>query len=635
MDAVQAANSGHPGMPMGMADAATVLWTRFLTFDPEHPDWPDRDRFVLSAGHGSMLLYALLHLSGYALSLDDLKAFRQWGSKTPGHPEVKHTPGVETTTGPLGQGFGNAVGMALAERYLRETFGRELCDHYTYGICSDGDLMEGVSNEAASLAGHWGLGRLILLYDDNGITIDGKTALAFSEDVGLRFEALGWHVRKVDGHDPEAVAAAIHAAREVADRPSLIACRTIIGKGSPSYEGTERTHGAALGADEVKKTKARLGLDPEASFVTPDDVVRAFRGAARPDRRKAWEARVAAHPEGERFRAWLNPDWTALCDAIQWPTYAPGKALATRKASLECLKAITAAAPFVIGGSADLAESNGTHLGKPILTRETFAGASGIAFGVREHGMGAICNGMALHGGLRPYGATFLMFHDYHRPSVRLSALMRVPTVWVYSHDSVHLGEDGPTHQPIATLLALRAIPDIEVWRPADANETALAWKEILLRSSGPSSILLTRQNVPHLDPGVAKGARRGGYVLNDPPGGAAEVVLMGTGSEVSLCLAAAAELERRGVKARVVSLPCRERFHRQDRSYRDAVLPPGVPRVAVEAAVSLGWERWVGEKGAIVGIDRFGASAPGDRVARELGLSPEHVADVAQEVLG
>ncbi len=633
MDAVQAADSGHPGMPMGMADAAVVLFTRFLRFDPSAPGWPDRDRFVLSAGHGSMLLYSLLHLAGYDVTLDDLKAFRQWHSKTPGHPEVGETPGVETTTGPLGQGVGNVVGMAMAERWLRETYGAELCDHRVFGICSDGDLMEGVANEAASIAGHLGLGRIVLLYDDNGITIDGSTEITFTEDVLGRFQAMGWHVQRADGHDPDAVAAAIEAAIDTEDRPSLIACRTVIGHGSPSYEGTARTHGAPLGPDEVRATKARIGLDPDASFVVPDDVAAAFRSAASTELREAWEARASAQPRGADLQATLRPDWGALVDRIEWPTFQAGSKLATRKASQACLKAAAAVVPSLVGGSADLAGSNGTEIPRGPFTAQQFGSAGVIHFGVREHAMGAICNGLALSG-LRPYGATFLAFHDYQRPAVRLSALMKLPVLYIYTHDSVFLGEDGPTHQPVATLLALRALPNVEVWRPADGSETVVAWQESLKRTDGPSSLVLTRQNLPVLEGARVSGAARGGYVLADSDG-APDVVLLATGSEVATCVGARDALAARGVQARVVSLPCRERFWAQPREYRDAVLPPGVPRVSVEAAVTLGWERWIGADGVAIGIDHYGASAPAGVLAEKYGFTVDNVAHVALGLLG
>jgi transketolase len=632
MDAVQAADSGHPGMPMGMADAATVLFTRFVRFDPTRPDWFDRDRFILSAGHGSMLLYSVLHLAGYDLSIDDLKAFRQWGSKTPGHPEVGHTPGVETTTGPLGQGVANMVGFAMAERLLRETFGPELCDHMTYGIAGDGCLMEGVAYEAASLAGHLGLGRLILLWDDNHITIDGATDISTSEDIPARMEAMGWHVQRVDGHDPEAVAMAIEAAKAVDDKPSLVCCRTIIGQGSPSFQGTSRTHGSPLGAAEVRLTKERLGMDPDASFVVPADVAAAFRGAARADLREAWEARLAGHEKAATFRSWLQHDAEGLIARAAWPDFQPGKSVATRVASQDCLKALWGDAHWLIGGSADLAGSNGTKVGGPAISKQRFAGASTIHFGVREHAMGAICNGMMLHGGVRPYCATFLVFHDYQRPAVRLSALMKQPVIYIYTHDSVFLGEDGPTHQPVASLLALRSLPNIHVVRPADATETVEAWKLALRSTDRPTALVLSRQNLPNLDRSRyahAYGVQRGGYVLSDVE--QPKVILIGTGSEVALCLEAQTLLAAEGVAARVVSMPCRELFLAQEAEYRDGVLLAGVPRVSVEAAVTMGWREVVGDSGVMIGIDTFGHSAPAEVIAEKLGFTPRAVADVAR----
>ena len=600
MDAVQKADSGHPGMPMGMTDVATVLFTRFLRFDPARPEWFDRDRFVLSAGHGSMLLYSALHLSGYDLSLDDLKQFRQWGSKTPGHPEVGHTPGVETTTGPLGQGVGNIVGLAMAERLIRETFGAELCDHWTYGIAGDGCLMEGVAYEAASLAGHLGLGRIVLLWDDNRITIDGATDIAFTEDVTARFEAMGWHVQRVDGHDADAVAAAIEAARAATSKPSLIACRTTIGKGSPNLEGTSKTHGSPLGAAEIRATKERLGMDPDAHFVVPDEVAAAFRAAARPDLREAWEARLAGHEHAAAFRAWLAGDPETLIARAAWPDFAQKASIATRVASQDCLKALWPHAHWLVGGSADLAGSNGTKVGAPAFTRQTFAGAGTVNFGVREHAMAAICNGISLHGG----------------------------------HDSVVLGEDGPTHQPVASLLALRSLPGLHVVRPADATETVEAWKLALRSTEAPTALVLSRQNLPVFDRtvlGHAHGVQRGGYVLADSAD--PQVVLIGTGSEVALCLKAQEVLAAAGIRSRVVSMPCREMFLRQEAEYRNGVLPPSVPRVSVEAA-TLGWREVVGDRGAMIGIDTFGYSAPAEVIAEKLGFTPEHVAAVAASLL-
>lgn len=631
IDAVDAANSGHPGMPLGMADVATVLWGRFLKHDPSDPAWPDRDRFVLSAGHGSMLLYALLHLAGYDLSLDDIRRFRQLGSRTPGHPEHGHTAGVETTTGPLGQGISNAVGMAFAERTLRETFGEDLASHYTYVIASDGDLMEGISYEASSLAGHLALDRLIVLYDDNQISIDGSTDLAFTEDRCARFAAQGWHVQAIDGHDPSAIARAIQAARDETSRPSMIACRTIIGKDSP-LAGSEQSHGAPLGAERTRQTKRALGLDPNTSFVIDPQAAHALRSHDGAAANQAWRARVAEHARGEELRTWLDRDDQALLQAVEWPSFTPGESLATRKASAACLKAIVAVAPNLIGGSADLAGSNGTSIGQPSFTAERFAGAGTLHFGVREHAMAALANGMCLHGGIRPYTATFLVFHDYMRPSVRLACLMKQPVLFIYTHDSVFLGEDGPTHQPIETLLAMRALPGLEVWRPADGNETTAAYQQILARDDGPCALVLTRQNLPHLPAPEPGSLARGARIVRDPA--TPQVVLLATGSEVSLCLQAAEVLQGQGVQARVVSIPCLERFEQQDTAFHDQILPPGLPRVSVEAGATLGWKHWVGPIGRAFGIDDFGISAPADDIAEALGFTPDNVAYVARSVL-
>lgn len=634
MDAVQAANSGHPGMPMGAADMATVLWSSFLVHDPADTAWFDRDRFILSAGHGSMLIYSLLHLSGYDLSLDDIKSFRQWGSRTPGHPEYGHTDGVETTTGPLGQGFATGVGMAIAERYLRETFGTELCDHWIYGIVSDGDLMEGISAEAGSIAGHLGLGRIVYLYDDNEISIDGSTDLSFTEDRVARFEAQGWHVVTVDGHDAELIGAAIETARAETERPSLICCRTVIGQGSEK-EGTSSTHGAPLGHDDIAGTKKRIGLDPEVQFFVDEAATAHLRGHDGAERHAAWKARLAEHPRRDEFLKFVAGDGEALVADTDWPTFEAGTKLATRKASLAALKALVAANPNVLGGSADLAGSNGTKIGLPHVNRETFAGAASIHFGVREHAMAAIGNGMALHGGVVPYVATFLMFHDYMRGAVRLSCLMGQRVVYVYTHDSVFLGEDGPTHQPVETLMALRTVPNMRVLRPADAAETVEAWKAAMTRSGGPTALILTRQGLPILDRtqvGAAEGLHRGGYVLSgsDEP----QVVLVATGSEVATACDAAALLEADGVAVRVVSMPSVELFRAQDADYRDSVVPPGVPRVSVEAGVTWGWEWLTAGNGASVGIDHFGASAPAGVLAEKFGFTAANVAEVARGLL-
>jgi len=642
VDAVQKANSGHPGLPMGAAPMAYILWDRFLRHNPANPGWFDRDRFVLSAGHGSMLLYGLLHLAGYDLPLAELQAFRQWGSRTPGHPEHGLTAGVETTTGPLGQGISNAVGMALAERWLAQRFNRpgfEVVDHHTYVIASDGDLMEGVSHEACALAGHLGLGKLIALWDDNGISIDGPTALAFSEDVVARFAAYGWHTFRVDGHDPAAVEAAIAAAQAETSRPSLIACKTHIGYPSPNRQDSEKAHGEPLGVEEVKLTKQRMGWPAEGSFTFPDAAAEPLRAAAAAGagRRSQWRAlreRYAqAHPQ---LAAQLE---AALAGALPqgWdkdlPQFAPDKPIATRAASGAVLEVLSARIPTLIGGSADLTPSNQTlPKGEGSLTRADFSGRY-IRFGVREHGMGAILNGIALHGGMRPYGGTFLIFSDYMRPSIRLAALMEQPVVYVFTHDSIGLGEDGPTHQPIEQLTTLRTIPNLFVFRPADAAETVMGWRVALGRRDGPTALALTRQALPVLDRkryAAAEGALRGGYVLLDAPD--PHAILIATGSEMSLALEAAERLGAESLRIRVVSMPCRELFLAQPVAYRHDVLPPRVRcRVAVEAGATLGWQADVGLDGAVVGIDRFGASAPYQVLYRELGLTTDAVVDAVR----
>ena len=644
MDGVQAANSGHPGMPLGMADVATVLWSSVLKYDPANPDWFDRDRFVLSGGHGSMLLYAVLHLTGTGsadalapdrfrrLSLDDLRAFRQWGSRTAGHPEFGYAPGIETTTGPLGQGIANAVGMAISEAHLRARFGAELVDHRTYVTCGDGDLMEGVAVEAASLAGHLGLGRLTLLWDDNGITIDGPTTLTFTEDVLGKFAAMGWHVQRIDGHDRAAIANAIRTAGEVEDKPSLIACKTRIGFGSPNKEGKSSAHGAPLGVDEVKLTKAKLGLDPEQSFAVPDAAVAYFRGrdGERAAKSAAWGKRVTDSVKGGELLAAIagKPDTAA----VQWPAYAPGTQLATRKASEAAIQSIAAALPNVIGGSADLAESNLTHMKGFHEFSVAHRDGRNIAFGIREHAMAAICNGISLHGGLRPYCATFLIFHDYQRPSFRLSALMHQPVIYVYTHDSVWLGEDGPTHQPTETLQAIRLIPNGWVIRPADANEANVAWAMALERTDGPVALSLTRQNLLTLDRSVyppADSIRKGGYVLVEVAN--AMVTLVATGSEVGLAMDAQKILAGEGISARVVNMACTALFDKQDAAYRAGVLGK-LPRLSIEAGATTGWQKYAD---AHVGIDRFGASAPGKTVAEKLGMNVPNVVAKAKELLG
>ncbi|MEA2519943.1 MAG: transketolase [Chloroflexota bacterium] len=652
IDGVQQANSGHPGAPMGAAAMAFTLWTRFLRHAPTHPDWPDRDRFVLSAGHASMLLYSLLHLTGYDVSLDDLKSFRQWGSKTPGHPEYGLTPGVEATTGPLGQGFANAVGMAIAEVRLASEFnrdGHDIVDHWTYTLCSDGDLQEGIASEAASLAGHLRLRKLIALYDDNHVQLDGPTDMAWSEDVVARFEAYGWHaVRVEDGNDIDAIAAAIEEAR-ADDRPSLIAVRTHIGFGSPNRQDTQKAHGSPLGPDEVRLVKEAYGWDPDKTFFVPDEARELFGRAvpAGDDLVDAWQGALAAyrdaHPDlaAEFHRRVVARDLAAGWDA-GLKTYAVGEEVATRNASQDAIQALAGAVPELFGGAADLSESNLTDV-KGGGNFEADEPGRNLRFGVREHAMGGIGNGIAYHGGFIPYVATFLTFSDYMRGAVRLSALSGLQVIDVWTHDSVGLGEDGPTHQPVEHYAALRAIPNLWFIRPGDANETAAAWALAVERGqenpSGPVALSLTRQKLPTLAGTAEKareGVRRGGYVLRDAAGGATpEVILIGTGSELQLAFRAAEALEADGVPARVVSLPCWERFELEDGAYRESVLPRAVKaRVAIEAGVSLGWDRWVGDEGAILGLDHFGASAPAGTIFEKFGFSVDRVVAVARDVI-
>ncbi|MDG1482067.1 MAG: transketolase [Myxococcota bacterium] len=644
MDAVQAANSGHPGAPMGMADIATVLWGRFLKYDPADPAWLDRDRVVLSNGHASMLLYSMLHLTGVqdahrggdSITLDDIKNFRQWGYPTAGHPEFGHAAGIETTTGPLGQGFANGVGMALAERWLRARFSDALVDHYTYVLTGDGCLMEGVAAEAASLAGHLKLDRMIVLYDDNEITIDGGTDVSFGEDVAGRFTSYGWQVLKCNGHDREAIAAAITAAKADTDKPTLICCRTVIADGSPNKAGTSKAHGAPLGDEEIRLTKSAIGLNPDETFAVPAEVIAYFRDGdtARAESHAAWSARHAASELGEKLTAFYSaPDLSG----VAWPQFGTDGKLATRKASAAAVQAIAASVENLLGGSADLAGSNGSYIkGGGDITGSDFAQRN-LHFGVREHGMAAICNGMSLHGGISPYCATFLVFHDYMRPSVRLSGLMGLPVTYVYTHDSIFLGEDGPTHQPVEHLMAMRGIPNLYVVRPADAAETVEAWKMALTRHSGPVALSLTRQGLPLLDHttlGCASGLHKGGYVLSEADHGTPAAVIIATGSEVALALDAQAALSAEGVSVRVVSMPCCEAFEEQSAEYRRAVLPAGVPRVSVEAGITLGWERYVGLEGKAVGINRFGASAPASVLADKLGMNVAAVKSAVMAVL-
>jgi transketolase len=656
MDMVQQAGSGHPGTAMALAPLAYTLFERFIECNPQDPRWPDRDRFVLSAGHACVLQYSLLHLTGYDLGLDDLRRFRQWGSRTPGHPERGHTPGVEVTTGPLGQGFANAVGMAIAERFLAERFNRpgsEVVDHHTYAICSDGDMMEGVSQEAASIAGHFGLSKLIVCYDDNRITIDGSTAISFDgENHTERLGADGWHVQRVaDSEDLDALTAALSAARDERERPSLIAIRSHIAYPAPNAVDTAAAHGAPLGEAEVRAVKEAMGWDdPERTFWV-DERVREHMSLVHAGARAQaqWQERLDAWRGelGELAADWdlawqgggLRPGWR---EAL--PAFEAGTEIATRAAGQKTMAAFSDYAPTTIGGAADLVES----------TKTVFAGAGefsrphagrNVPFGIREHAMGAIVNGAAAHGGIvKPYGSTFLMFSDYMRPSVRLSALMGLPVVWVWTHDSVGLGEDGPTHQPVEHYAALRAIPELWVIRPADANETAQAWRVALERTDGPVALLLSRQSIPVLDRdgeglGQASELERGGYVLWDssaPAEGEPQLIMISTGAEVPLTLRAARTLASGGTRVRVVSMPCMELFEAQPTAYRERVLPPSVgPRLAVEPGVSLSWWRWVGDRGDVLGVERFGASAPGAKVLEEFGFTVENIVERAQALLG
>ncbi len=649
MDTVQKANSGHPGLPMGMAPAAYLLYQRIMRHNPADPHWPDRDRFVLSAGHGSALLYVMLHLSGYGVSMDDLQQFRQWGSITPGHPErdlVHVTPGVELTTGPLGQGFANGVGMAMAERFLRQKFGKDVQDHQIYAIVSDGDLMEGITNEAASLAGHLGLSRLVYLYDDNDISLDGPTSLSFSEDVTGRFEALGWHVDEVaDGNDLSALELAIDRAMREDQKPSLIRVHTIIGFPSPNKQGTSSAHGSPLGEDEVRATKEVMGLDPDKHFDVPDDVrehmSQLARGAALQaewaSQERSWRQRDA-DLAAEWDAAWAGTAMPGVSDALRSPELFAGKdKLATRAAGKAAMAAFGPLTPTMVGGAADLSGSTSTVFpgGEGEHYTERMPGRN-VYWGVREHAMGAAVNGMAAHGGiLRPYGSTFLQFADYMRGSIRLSALMALDVAWVFTHDSVALGEDGPTHQPVEHLAALRAIPGLTVIRPADPAETAEAWRTILEDVEGPAALILSRQDTPVYPRGEggmapASGLAQGAYVLRDAAG--AQATIVGSGAEVGVALAASDLLAEQGVATRVVSMPSWELFAKQEDELRDHVLPVGLPSVSVEAAVTMGWERWVD---SAVGIDRFGASAPGDVVLEKLGITAKAVAERVSGLLG
>ena len=666
IDGVQKANSGHPGMPLGAAPMAYVLWTRHLGHNPTNPKWPDRDRFVLSAGHASMLLYSLLFLTGYDLNMDDIKQFRQWGSRTPGHPEYGVVPGLEVTTGPLGQGVGNAVGLAIAERWLAATFnrpGHEVVNHHTYVMVSDGDMMEGVAAEAASIAGQFRLGRLIVLYDANQITLSASADVTFTEDVGARFQAYGWHVEHIDGMDIAAVDGALTKAKAVDDCPSLIVARTHIGYGSPHKHDTFQAHGEPLGVEEVRLTKRALGWPEDKSFYIPDEALAQFRRSVEKGRdlEAQWHRRVdglrAADPQlADKLRQTLAGELPKGWEA-SLPRFTPDGAMATRDAGQKTIVALAEVIPNLVGGSGDLDPSTRTALkgqgdfespnftppeGAP-PTQGMVGGPMGyvgrnIHFGIREHAMAGIATGMALHGGILPYTATFLAFSDYMRPSIRLAALSKAHVIYVWTHDSIALGEDGPTHQPIEHLASLRAIPDMMLLRPADANETVEAWKIAVAHTEGPVGLVLTRQKLPTLDRSTlapAAGTAKGAYVLADCAAGPPKLILIATGSEVSIALEAHNQLTREGVASRVVSMPCWDLFQAQPQSYKDTVLPPGVKaRVSVEAGSTLGWERYVGLEGAIIGLNRFGASAPGEIVMRELGFTPEHIVKVARSIL-
>ncbi len=646
IDAVQQANSGHPGLPLGAAPMAYVLWQNHLRHNPQNPHWINRDRFILSAGHGSMLLYALLHLTGYDLSLDEIKNFRQWGSKTPGHPEYHETPGVETTTGPLGQGGATAVGMALAEAFLAAHFNRDshtIIDHYTYALVSDGDLMEGVCMEACALAGHWGLGKLIFLYDANDITLDGAASMTFTEDIAKRHEAWGWHVLHVaDGNDIAAIDAAINAAKAETSKPSIIIIKTIIGYGSPNKAGTSKAHGSPLGEEEVRLTKQALGWQTDEKFYIPDEALAHFRTALErgAQQEAAWQSQLqawrAAYPDlavewDAAFSGQLPQNWDA-----DLPVFENSKPIATRNASGKVLNAIAKNIPTMIGGDADLAGSTKTLIAGAGNTGAGHPAERNVRFGVREHGMGAIINGLALHGGIiRPYSATFLTFSDYMRPAIRLGALMGIKTAYVFTHDSIGLGEDGPTHQPVEHVMSLRAIPNLYVFRPADANETVAAWRNAMLVDA-PAVLIFTRQDLPVLenDEHVQAGVAHGAYVLKDCEG-TPQVILLAAGSEVHIAHEAYQQLMSEGIKTRLVSMPCWELFEAQDDTYKQSVLPSHVTaRVSIEAGTTLGWQKYVGLQGIAIGVDRFGASAPYERLYHEFGLTAAHVVEAAKSLL-
>jgi transketolase len=649
MDAVQKANSGHPGAPMGMADIAEVLWNDFLKHNPSNPKWVDRDRFVLSNGHGSMLLYSLLHLTGYDLPMEEIKNFRQLHSKTPGHPEYGYAPGVETTTGPLGQGITNAVGMAIAEKVLAGQFNRDghhIVDHYTYVFLGDGCLMEGISHESCSLAGTLGLGKLIAFYDDNGISIDGHVEGWFTDNTPKRFEAYGWHVvRDVDGHDPESIKKAILEARSVNDKPSMICCKTVIGYGAPNLCGSHDCHGAPLGADEIKATRENLGWNYEP-FVIPDSIYAGWDARGKGVQvEKSWNDKFAAYKKAfpdlaaefeRRLKGELPKDWNQKAEEFIKSVDAKAETIASRKASQNALNGYGPVLPEFLGGSADLAGSNLTIWKGSKGVSNTVSDGNYIYYGVREFGMSAIMNGIALHGGFIPYGATFLMFSEYARNALRMAALMKVPTIFVYTHDSIGLGEDGPTHQAVEQTATLRLIPNMSVWRPCDAVESAVAWKLAIERKKGPSCLIFSRQNLPHQARDAQKIAAisRGGYVLSEAEGGKPQAVIIATGSEVGLAVEAQKLLAARGKKVRVVSMPSTDTFDAQDAAYRESVLPKGVKRVAVEAGVTDVWHKYVGLDGKVVGLDRFGESAPAGVLFKHFGFTGENVAKTVEEIL-
>ncbi len=646
VDAIQKANSGHPGAPMGMAPAAHILWKYFLKYNPRNPAWPDRDRFVLSAGHASMLLYALLYLNGYDVTMDDIMAFRQWGSKTPGHPESGETPGVETTTGPLGQGLANSVGMAMAERHLAARFnkpGKEIIDHYTYVMCGDGDFMEGVAMEAVSLAGHLGLGKLICIYDDNAISIEGKTDISFTENIPAKFESMNWHVLVVeDGNDLDALYNAIKTAREMTGKPSLICVKTEIAFGSPNKKGTAGAHGAPLGEEEVKLVKEFFGFPADTAFHVPSQVTEAcgksvLKGE---EAENAWQEVFNSYKEAfpaladafaDALSGFLTHGWDSRIPAFQ----ITDDPVATRAASGKVLNSIAGNLPCLMGGSADLAPSNKTLIeGEPDFQKQSYHGRN-IRFGVREHAMGAITSGICLHGGVRPYCGTFLVFSDYMRPAIRVASLMKLPVIYIFTHDSVATGEDGPTHQPVEHIAALRAIPGLTVIRPADANETASAWKTALNTTDGPTALLLSRQKLPHMDTSGKDGSLKYGAYTVYAPAAAPDLILIGSGAEVHICLEAANTLEKEGIHTRVVSMPSWELFAKAPASYRERILPEKVKkRIAVEAGITMGWEKYTGEQGKILGIDKFGASAPGGKVLAEYGMTARHIVDTAKEMM-